>query len=270
MAIEFPAIDPILFEVGPLAIRWYALSYVIGIIAGWYYLAFIDKRTYPHLLNKKSFDDILTYAILGVVLGGRLGYVIFYNLDYYLKNPVDIVMIWHGGMSFHGGMIGVIFAIWLFSRKYHIKFWQMIDLVACVTPIGLCLGRIANFINAELYGRTTDVAWGVIFPGTDGNPRHPSQLYEAFGEGILLFIFLNILLFKTNIRKYPGRLSGCFLIGYGVARIGAEFFREPDIQIGFIMNYLTQGMILSVPMMLFGWYLLARSNVRTSTASIRS
>ncbi len=258
-AIVFPGIDPVIFSVGPFSVHWYAMSYVAGVLLGWWYLHYLNKIE-PVVFTPKALDDIIVWAIFGIILGGRAGYVIFYNGPYYLSHPEEIGMIWRGGMSFHGGLLGVILAIILFCRRFKIKFWPTIDLVACVTPIGLGLGRIANFINAELYGRATDAPWGVIFPSSM-EPRHPSQLYEAFMEGILLLIIMYLLVHFTKAKQKPGVLSGFFLVGYSFFRSIAELFREPDAQIGFISSFgFTMGQLLSFPMMLFGIYLILRNS----------
>ena len=256
--IAYPEIDPILFQVGPLAVRWYSLSYLAGVLFGWWYLLRLDKAApatpgQPPVMNQKIRDDIMLWAIFGIVLGGRIGYVLFYNLPYFAANPGEALMIWQGGMSFHGGLLGMILAIYLMSRRYGVRYWPLMDRVACVAPIGLCLGRLANFINGELYGRVTDVPWAMIFPhDPDGMPRHPSQLYQAAGEGLLLFAILNLLFHFTNIRRYPAMTSGVFLIGYAFFRSFAEFFREPDVQLGFIVGDVTMGQILCIPMAMAG------------------
>lgn len=260
--IPYPEIDPVLFQIGPVAIRWYSLSYLAGVMLGWWYLLKLDNRI-PPLMNQKMRDDIMLWAILGIVLGGRLGYVLFYNLPYYLENPLDAFKVWQGGMSFHGGMVGLITAFYVMCRRAHASYWQLMDQVACVAPIGLCLGRIANFINSELYGRASDVPWAMIFPRDElGIPRHPSQLYQAALEGLSLFIILNLAFHFTSIRKYRGATSGLFLIGYAFFRSLAEIFREPDVQLGFIVGQVTMGQILCIPMALAGIALIlyARRN----------
>lgn len=251
MSITFPDIDPVLVQIGPLAIRWYALAYVSGIVLGWWYLIRLNKRP-PVILTQKALDDIMVWATLGIILGGRLGYVIFYNGSYYLHNPVEILKVWQGGMSFHGGLIGLLIAVYLMCRKEKISFIGTMDMVACVGPIGLFFGRIANFINGELYGRVTDVPWGIIFPRGGPLPRHPSQIYEALLEGLTLFLILSLLVWFTRIRHYKGAIGGVFLIGYALARMTVEQFREPDEQLGFIWGALTMGQLLSFPMLLIG------------------
>ncbi len=260
LAIAFPNIDPILLEIGPFSVRWYSLSYVAGILLGWWYLHKLNAFE-PPALSQKALDDIMIWAIFGVILGGRLGYVAFYNLEYFLAHPNEIIQVWKGGMSFHGGLIGVILAIYLMCLRNKIAFWPVMDRVACVTPIGLFLGRVANFINGELYGRVTDMPWGMIFPG-DPFARHPSQLYEAVLEGLVLFIILSIAVRKSSIRLKPAMLSGIFLIGYGVARSTAEIFREPDAHLGFIIGELTMGQVLCIPMILLGVVLMLYSRMR--------
>ncbi len=255
---SFPEIDPVAFSVGGLTIRWYALAYLAGFVIGWRWcMALVRRRTSPPL--PQHYDDFLTWAVFGVVLGGRLGYVLVYNFSYYLEHPVEILVTWHGGMSFHGGMLGVILAAWLFAWRRKIRFWTFLDPVATVTPVGLFLGRLANFINGELYGRVADVPWAMVFPHSDGQPRHPSQLYQAGMEGLALLLVLFIVTRRTNWQEQPGLLSGVFLAGYGLARIFGELFREPDRQLGFLLGGATMGQLLSVPMVLFGIWLIRRA-----------
>ncbi|MCH2037592.1 MAG: prolipoprotein diacylglyceryl transferase [Rickettsiales bacterium] len=255
MALDFPSIDPVIFSVGPLAVRWYSLSYIAGILLGWTYINQIIDRYSWSKVSRKNTDDLIVWMIVGIVLGGRLGYTLFYNMPYYLDNPAQILRVWEGGMSFHGGMIGTILAAFLYCRKHNIPFLQLTDLLACAAPIGLFFGRIANFINAELYGRVTSVPWAFVFPGSDNKPRHPSQLYEAFTEGFLLFIILWLFVWFTNAKKHPGFLSGVFLIGYASFRMLCELYREPDFHIGFIISEVTMGQLLSIPMLVLGLYL---------------
>ena len=251
-ALAFPIIDPVIFAVGPFAIRWYALAYIVGLVAGWRMAMRIAARP-DSLVTSTQVDGFLLWATLGVVLGGRLGYVLFYNLDYYLQHPVDILAVWQGGMSFHGGMLGVILAMLAYCRLSGIRFLAFTDVIACVTPIGLFFGRIANFINGELWGRVApDVAWAMAFPTGGPVPRHPSQLYQAAMEGLLLFLLLNLLRWNSRVMDKPGTISGVFLIGYGIARIVGELFREPDAQIGYLIGGTTMGQWLSLPMVLFG------------------
>jgi len=263
-AMAFPPIDPVLISVGPLAIRWYALAYLAAFVLGWRYCLFLARQNAAGP-TPEHYDDFVTWAIIGTVLGGRIGYVLFYQFDYYLSAPLEALKIWHGGMSFHGGMLGVILAAYLFVRSRKIPFFAFSDLLAVVTPIGLFLGRIANFINGELFGRTTDVAWAVVFPRGGELPRHPSQLYEATLEGIVLFIILSLLARSTRIRNCYGFISGSFLVGYGVFRFIVEFFREPDEQLGFLFAGATMGQLLCLPMILFGAFFIVRS-MRRRTA----
>jgi phosphatidylglycerol---prolipoprotein diacylglyceryl transferase len=257
-AIPFPNIDPVLIEIGPFALRWYALAYIAGLILGWRYVRHLAKAT-PQVATTNDVDDFLVWATIGVVLGGRVGYILFYNFDFYADNPLRALEIWRGGMSFHGGMLGVILAMIGFCRKRNIPFFGFSDLIACATPIGLLLGRIANFINAELYGRLTDLPWGVIFPGGGSVPRHPSQLYQAFLEGLVLFIILYLLWRSEWVRMRLGILSGTFLLGYGIFRMIGEVFREPDVHIGFLAFGTTMGQWLSFPMVVLGAILIFRA-----------
>jgi len=255
LAIPFPDIDPVAFEIGPLIVRWYALAYIAGILAGWKYCQWLNRRP-AGLVSQTALDDFLAWAVLGVILGGRLGYVLFYQPGHYLANPLAILEVWRGGMSFHGGLVGTAIAMILFAQARRIPLLALTDLVAAATPIGLGLGRIANFINGELYGRPTDVPWAVVFPAGGPAPRHPSQLYEAMLEGVALFLLLLVLVRVFEARKRPGLISGVFLLGYGAARIFAEFFREPDPQLGFLWGGATMGQLLTLPMMAGGVALL--------------
>ncbi len=234
--------DPVAFEILSFEIRWYSLAYIIGIILGWIYC---KKKLIKdqHILG--LFDDFITYAVIGIILGGRLGYAIFYNLKYYLENPLEIMMIWNGGMSFHGGLIGVILATQLFTNKHKVNQFLFLDLVALSAPIGIFFGRIANFINSELIGRATNLPWSVQFVSIDNIKRHPSQLYEAFFEGIVLFLLLGYF-FRKNYLQSPGKISALFLIFYSLFRFFAEFFRSPDIQIGYLFFNLTFGQLMSI------------------------
>jgi len=257
-AIPFPVIDPVAVQLGPFAIRWYALAYVVGIIIGWRYArALAGQKRSP--LTPTMVDDFVTWAVLGIVLGGRIGYVVFYNAGYYLAHPVEALYLWHGGMSFHGGLIGVITAMALFVRKRGIRFFHLTDVVAAVTPIGLFFGRLANFINGELFGRETDVPWAMVFPNGGPNPRHPSQLYEAILEGLVLFTVLAIIAWRYKGLARPGLVSGAFFIGYALCRIAVEFVREPDQQVGFLLGGATMGQLLSLPMIAFGIFFIWRS-----------
>lgn len=253
--ITFPEISPYIFTFGKsnFGPTWYGLMYVIGFMLGyWLALKKADKSPY---WQRKEVESLLTYCILGVILGGRIGYVFIYQFPRFIEDPFYLLMIQDGGMSFHGGLIGVLIAVFLFKRKFHKTFFQVTDFIAPLFPIGLFFGRIGNFINGELWGRPTDVPWAVIFPRVEG-ARHPSQLYEAGLEGLLLFA---VLYYLSNKQLASGRVSGVFLIGYGLSRFIVEFFREPDAHIGFIaMNWLTMGQIQSLPMVAFGLYLLLR------------
>ena len=254
-------LNPILFDFGLFAVRWYSLAYIFGILIGWWLGKRIIQIRFQNLnfnFDIKDFDNLITYLIISLVIGGRLGYIIFYNLGYYLINPFDILKIWEGGMSFHGALIGIIIGTYWFSKKTNIPTFFLLDIVAYVAPIGIFFGRIANFINGELVGKTTNVFWGVIFPNIDNLPRHPSQLYEAFFEGIVLFIIMNLILFRKNYKI--GDCSYMFLIIYGIFRIFSEFFREPDSQIGFIFGNLSMGMLLSLFMIFAGSILYLKKN----------
>lgn len=259
--ITFPEIDPVIVSLGPLEIRWYSLAYVVGILFGWFYASKIVKK-FSLSINKKHLEDFVTWSILGIIIGGRLGYVLFYNPIKYFSHPIDILKTYDGGMSFHGGITGLILACYFFSKKYKISFLELSDLMAVVSPIGLFLGRIANFINGELYGRITNVSWAVIFPNSDLQPRHPSQLYEAIFEGLILFLIMIYAVFYRGTITHSGRTSGIFLIFYSIFRIFIEIFREPDFHIGFILENITMGQILSIPMLLLGIYLILSRRVK--------
>ena len=253
--IEYPQIDPVAFNIGPLPIRWYALSYIAGLVLGWAYSRKLagDDRLWGAVVRPSviSLDDLLLYGALGVVLGGRLGYVIFYNPAFYLANPLEIIAVWRGGMSFHGGLAGAALGVWYFSRRTQVPALTSADIASAVAPIGLCLGRIANFIKPELWGRESDVPWAMVFPDAGPLPRHPSQLYEAGLEGVALFIVLFIVVKAGGLRR-PGLVTGVFAIGYGFARIFCEFYREPDPQLGFLFGGATMGMLLSLPLIVIG------------------
>ena len=256
-AIPFPAIDPVIVSLGPFAIRWYSLAYIAGILIGWRYMIWLARRT-PGGASDRDIDDYIVWATLGVVFGGRLGYILFYKPGYYLANPGDILAVWQGGMSFHGGALGVIIATFWFARRRKLAFLPFSDILACATPIGLFFGRIANFINGELWGRPTDVPWAVVFPRGGPLPRHPSQIYEALLEGLALFVILFLLWRFTKLRDKPGALGGAFLVGYGVFRGFIELFREPDAFLGFLFAGVTMGQLLSAPMVVFGLWLVLR------------
>ncbi|MEI7670006.1 MAG: prolipoprotein diacylglyceryl transferase [Pseudomonadota bacterium] len=272
--MKYPDISPIAFSLGnfdlPIigainfAIRWYSLAYLFGVLLGWWLIGRINKKSSPPILSKEAFDDIMVWAIVGIILGGRLGFVLFYKPLDYLSQPLEIFKVWHGGMSFHGGLIGVIIASFLFACKYKIDFLRLTDLLAVAAPIGLFLGRIANFANGELYGRITDSSFAMIFPMSDGLPRHPSQLYEASLEGIALFLIMLLLTFRTNLSKSKGILSGIFLIGYSISRSTCEFFREPDSFITFLPDFITMGQLLSLPMLLLGIYLVKTAHNKSN------
>jgi phosphatidylglycerol:prolipoprotein diacylglycerol transferase len=253
--IPFPAFDPILIQVGPFAIRWYALAYIVGILGGWLYARAIIRNEPlwggKPPLTVADFDDFVLWVTLGIILGGRLGYVLFYNPAHFAAHPADIVKLWQGGMSFHGGFLGCVLAVILFARRRGIPILSLGDITCAVGPIGLFLGRIANFINGELWGRPTAVPWAMVFPGGGPVPRHPSQIYEALLEGFVLFMALAVLM-RWGALKRPGLITGVFALGYGIARSFSELFREPDPQLGFLWGGLTMGIVLSVPLMLAG------------------
>ena len=273
-SLPFPNIDPILVQIGPLAVHWYGIGYIVGILFAWWYAKRLvtNTRLWPDgVLPMKpiDLDDFIVWAAVGVVLGGRTGYVLFYDLRRYIDHPLDIFAIWQGGMSFHGGLLGVILAMTLFSIKRGIRTWSLFDVVAAGVPVGLGLVRIANFVNAELWGRVTDVSWGVVFCNerlqqtvagcvAGLEPRHPSQLYEALLEGLVLFLVLRFLTHSRLKLKTPRFVGGAFICGYGLSRIFVEFFREPDQQLGYLFGgWLTMGMVLSLPMVLAGIWAMA-------------
>ena len=254
--------DPVLIDLGIIKIHWYSLAYVFGILIGWWYGRLIitkkihgsDQENYL-----KNFDDLISYIIIGVIVGGRLGYVIFYNLSFFVNQPIEILKLWEGGMSFHGGLIGVILSTYIFSKVKKLNYKIYFDIICCAAPIGIFLGRIANFINSELYGTPTDKPWGIIFPEIDNLNRHPSQLYEAFLEGIVLFVLINFLFLKKNFNY--GLTSFLFLIFYGIFRIVSEFFREPDKHIGYIFDFISLGSLLSVGMIIFAILFVLKINL---------
>ena len=259
MYIDFPNISPVAFSIGGFGLRWYALAYLVGIISAWI-LTKNNIKKFNIDINDNELDDLVFYTTLGIILGGRLGYVICYGNGYFLEKPMQIFAIWNGGMSFHGGIVGVILGLFYFSYKTHKPFLMITDLVALYVPIGIFLGRIANFINGELWGRITyNVAWAVKFPNGGYFPRHPSQIYEALTEGVLMFIILNILWKKEYVRKHYGIISACFLIIYALSRMTMELFREPDAHIGFIFEHITMGQILSLPFLVLGVFILHKS-----------
>jgi len=252
-------LNPVLISFNFFEIRWYSLAYIIGILFGWWIakkiITFKIKNKFI-IFDIKHFDDLISYIIISIILGGRIGYIIFYNFSYYLDNPIDVFKIWEGGMSFHGALIGVIIGTYLFSEKIKINTFFFLDIIASVAPVGIFFGRMANFINGELYGKPSNFFWSVIFPKVDMIPRHPSQIYEAILEGLVLFFILIIIIFKKNIRT--GICSSLFMILYGTFRIFAEQFREPDIQIGYLANLFSMGSILSFAMILAGLFIFAK------------
>jgi phosphatidylglycerol:prolipoprotein diacylglycerol transferase len=257
LSLTFPMIDPVLIQVGPFAVRWYALAYIAGIVLGWRILLWLAGQSGASF-KRQDADDALVWMTAGIILGGRLGYVLFYKPGYYLFHPLEIPAIWQGGMSFHGGLLGVIAATVWFTRRRKIPLLNFSDRLALVAPIGLFFGRIANFINSELWGRVTDSSWGMVFPNGGPFPRHPSQLYEAALEGVVLLLLL-WLLRRLPAARRDGFLSGCFLIGYSAARIAAEFFREPDAHLGFLFAGATMGQLLCLPLILAGAFILHRA-----------
>ena len=256
--IPFPDIDPIAFSIfGLLHIRWYALAYLAGFLGGWAYGSWLAGRFGSIFRpNRQDIEDMLPWIVAGVVLGGRLGYVLFYNFSYYLAHPLQIFYLWEGGMSFHGGMAGVIAVLFFYGRRAGIPLLQLADLIACVVPIGLFFGRLANFANGELFGRVTTMPWGIVFPYGEPFPRHPSQLYEALLEGLVLFLLLYVLARFFHLWKHPGMLAGVFLAWYGAARFCIEWVREPDAQLGLFAEYFSMGQILSLPMIAGGIWLV--------------
>ncbi len=275
LVLPFPAVDPIAISLGPFAVRWYALAYVLGIFLGWWYAKRLaaDTRLWGPAgppLTGRDLDDLVVWCAIGVVAGGRIGFVLFYDLAHYIANPGDILAVWNGGMSFHGGFVGTMLAIVIFAWRRKIPVWSLIDVVAPGVTFGLLLGRIANFVNGELWGRVSEVPWAMMFPtAPDGGvePRHPSQLYEAFLEGILMFVVLRIVTHRYHRLATPGFVSGVFATWYGASRIMVEFFREPDIQIGFLPGGLTMGMLLSIPMVLAGIAVMVWSSRRPAAAT---
>lgn len=261
--LQYPEIDPEIFRIGPFALRWYSLAYIAGIILGWWWMARYTKLQ-PTPFSRRDVDDFVLWVTLGIILGGRLGYVLFYNLPYYAENPGEIFMVWQGGMSFHGGLLGVILAIYLFTKRRGIDIYGFSDYIACVVPIGLFFGRVANFINGELWGAPSNLPWAMAFPGAGPEPRHPTQLYEAFLEGLVLFMVLNFMMRKTHARLFPGMVLGMFFVGYGAFRYFIEFVRVPDAHLGYLWGVITMGQLLSLPMILFGVYLIAGSRKRAA------
>jgi phosphatidylglycerol:prolipoprotein diacylglycerol transferase len=275
MAImPFPNIDPIAFAIGPVAIHWYGLAYVAGIMLGWYYarvLAGNDKLWPGNIspITRTQLDDFVVWVALGVVLGGRIGYILFYDMPAIIESPIRAIQIWNGGMSFHGGLTGTTIAMIIFAKRNKIPLWNLFDIVSAVVPIGLFFGRIANFINGELWGRLADVPWAVVFPTGGPFSRHPSQLYEAGLEGIVLVLVLAALIYGMRALKTPGFVTGVFVCGYALSRIFVEFFREPDAQLGYLLGtgWLTMGMVLSSPMILLGLWAIVRARRQAALQS---
>ena len=257
--LAFPQIDPVAFSLGPIKVHWYGLMYLVGFIGGWG-LAQWRAKHYQLNWTSEQIGDLIFYGALGVIIGGRLGYMLFYNTYQFFTQPWTVFKLWEGGMSFHGGLLGVAVAMWLFSRKVKKPFLQVTDFLAPLVPLGLGAGRLGNFINGELWGRITDVPWAIVFPHSDGQPRHPSQLYELGLEGIILFVFL---WWYASKPRPVGRVSAMFLVGYAICRLIAECFREPDVQLGYIaFDWLTMGQLLSIPMLLIGLWGLNWGNKR--------
>jgi phosphatidylglycerol---prolipoprotein diacylglyceryl transferase len=258
--IPFPDLDPVLVTIGPFAIRWYALAYILGILLGWVYARAVirHERNWggPAPLTVEDLDDFILWVTLGIILGGRAGYVLFYNLPHFIEHPLEILQVWNGGMSFHGGFMGCVVAVIWFARAHGLPVLSLGDLTCAVAPVGLLLGRIANFVNGELWGRFADVSWAVIFPHGGGIPRHPSQLYEAGLEGLGLLIVLGLMVRAGALRR-PGLILGAFAAVYAVMRSFCEFFREPDVQLGFLWGGMTMGMLLCVPLFIAGVMLIA-------------
>ena len=271
LTIAFPVFDPVAISLGPIAIRWYALAYIGGIVLGWIYARSLIKNEKlwggPAPISLTQMDDFILWVTLGIIVGGRTGYVLFYNLPFFIQHPPEIFELWKGGMSFHGGFLGCVVAVMWFARRNGIPILSLGDIVTAVGPIGLFLGRLANFINSELWGRVADssLPWGVIFPNGGPDPRHPSQLYEAFLEGIVLFTVLAVMI-RMGALKRPGLILGSFILIYALARITGEMFREPDPQLGFLWGGLTMGMLLSVPMVVAGIILIVLAWRRNGTA----
>lgn len=267
LTIAFPVFDPVAISIGPIAIRWYALAYIGGIVLGWIYARSLVKKERlwggPAPITPVQLDDFILWVTIGIILGGRTGYVLFYNPAYFAQHPAEILQLWNGGMSFHGGFLGCVGAVMLFALKNNISILSLGDITTAVAPIGILLGRIANFINSELWGRPADssVPWAMVFPNGGPLPRHPSQLYEAGLEGILLFVILAVMI-RMGALKRPGLILGSFIAIYALARITGEFFREPDPQLGFLWGGLTMGMLLSVPMIIAGAILIVKASRR--------
>ena len=260
--LRFPDFDPVLIHIGPFAIRWYALAYIVGILIGWVYARAVIRWQNawggPAPMTAADFDDFIVWVTLGIILGGRLGYVLFYNPQYFAAHPLESFELWKGGMSFHGGFLGCVAAVAGFSRQRRVAFLSLGDVTCAVAPIGLFLGRLANFVNGELWGRPTEVPWGMVFPTGGLFPRHPSQLYEAALEGLALVLLLALCI-RLGALKRPGLVVGVFAAFYALARSFCELYREPDPQLGFLWGGLTMGMLLSIPLFLFGAALIVRA-----------
>ena len=255
-AIILPEFNTFAVQFGGFGIRWYAVAYLVGLLAGWYLLRReADHKQSP--LHSQTVDILINYVLFGVIIGGRLGYILFYNSAYYLAHPLAMLRIWEGGMAFHGALLGVAIAVLIMAKRHHVPFFLLTDRIALVVPIGLFFGRLSNFINGELYGRVTALPWAMVFPFSDGQPRHPSQLYEAGLEGLLLGVIM-LILWRRRWLQQHGRITGVLLAGYGVARSMIEFVREPDAQLGLLLDIVSMGQLLSVPMIIFGVYLIRR------------
>lgn len=273
-ALPFPVIDPVLIEIGPFAIRWYALAYILGIFLGWWYAKRLvaDRRLWGAAgapMTPADIDDFVVWAALAIVLGGRLGYVLLYDVPRFIDQPAEIFAIWHGGMSFHGGFLGVTLAMAIFARRRGIPVLSLFDVIGPSVTVGLFLGRLANFINGELWGRVSEAPWAMVFPDAGPAPRHPSQLYEAGLEGLALFLLLRLVTHRYHRLATPGFVAGAFAAGYGCARTFVEFFREPDVQIGYLAGGLTMGMLLSIPLIVAGVALMIWSAKRPAGAPAR-
>ncbi len=267
IALDFTSLglSPTLFEFHGFALRWYSLAYIGGILGGWWYLGRLVEQPFAPMTRTHA-DALITWATLGIILGGRIGYVLFYDFAKFAADPLAILRLWEGGMSFHGGAIGFTIAIFLFARANALSGLRICDYVACVAPIGQGLGRLANFVNGELWGRTTGSTWGIVFPGGGPLPRHPSQLYEFAGEGLLLLIVLGWMFWRTPARRYPGLLVGTGTFGFGLVRFCIEFFREPDVQVGYLKFGLTMGQWLCLPMIALGLWLMLTARARAGRA----
>jgi phosphatidylglycerol:prolipoprotein diacylglycerol transferase len=262
LLLPFPVIDPVMIHLGPLAVHWYGVAYVAGLLGGRQYAVWIARRYVP-AITKNHMDDFMMWALAGIIIGGRLGHILFFEPGRYIENPAEIFMTWKGGMSFHGGLIGVVIAIIVYCRKYSLSILRFGDIIATVTPIGLFLGRLANFVNGELYGRVSNSSWAMVFPRGGSVPRHPSQLYEAFLEGLLLLAILHNAWRFPRLQNNSGRIMGLFFCGYGLARFFVEFVREPDALHTFLVHtpmafQMTTGQILSLPMIVGGGYFAFR------------